>query len=79
LVDEITPLGQPPKTVAYSLDEFLSRPIRVYESSWAVGTRKSINIDPTALYLADPLVVQKMANYSLINFKLRYRIQINGS
>jgi len=62
-----------------SIDQFLSRQVRIHNSNWDVGSSYAINIKPWELFLHNPAVVRKLDNYHLIKGDLTITIYINGT
>lgn len=62
-----------------SLGSFLSRPTRIANYSWAVDQPLFQQLDPWSLFLNDPRVAEKVANYELYRSKLHVKIVISGT
>jgi hypothetical protein len=62
-----------------SLKEFLSRPIRIFEREWAINDFLREEIDPWSLYLENPLIENKTANYAWFRGNLHIKLVINGT
>jgi len=65
-----------------SLGDFLSRPSKIYSSTWSVGYATSnynVVFDPWTLWQNDARIKQKLANYAYASFDLKLRFVINGS
>jgi len=62
------------------LGEFLSRPVKVREIAWSVGTTLLLdNFRPYELFFANAFVQKKIANFYLLRCKLVIRLQINAT
>lgn len=62
------------------LPHFLSRPIRIYEGEWAVGTPLAdVELDPWNAYLTDYHVRQRIDHFKLLRANLNIKVVINGS
>ena len=62
-----------------SLGSFLGRPTRIAEYSWAVSQPLFQRFNPWALFLNDPRVAEKIANYELYRSKLHVKMVISGT
>jgi len=62
-----------------SLEHFFSRPIKIIDSDWAVGTSFYESVDPWALYFGNKRVVNRLANFNLLRANLHIKIIINGN
>jgi hypothetical protein len=61
------------------LGNFFSRPIKIYDSSWATSTVMSWSIDPWELFWSDPKNKARIANFALARCTLKIKIIINGN
>jgi len=61
------------------LGNFLSRPTRIAEYQWAVSSPLFERFNPWALFLNDPRVTEKIANFELYRSKLHVKIVISGT
>lgn len=61
------------------LSDFFSRPLKISESEWLVNSPLNVTIDPWTLFLENPRVANRMANYNLLRAKLHVKVLINGN
>lgn len=62
------------------LGSFLSRPVKISEIEWNDGDTLSISeLNPWDLYLSNPTVARKIANYKLFKGRMHIKLVINGS
>jgi hypothetical protein len=61
------------------LGSFLSRPTRIAEYSWGVSTPLFERFNPWQLFLNDPRVAEKIANFELYRSKLHVKMVISGT
>jgi hypothetical protein len=61
------------------LGEFLSRPVRVADYSWAIGTVFTENLDPWEAFVSDKRVANRINNYKLLRAKCHVKIIVNGN
>lgn len=61
------------------LGNFLSRPTRIAEYQWAVSSPLFERLNPWQLFLNDPRVTEKIANFELYRSKLHVKIVISGT
>jgi len=62
------------------LATFLSRPVRINELEWEVGTTlPTAFFNPWLLFLSDPRVVNKLETFKLLHGTLNIQIMVNGS
>lgn len=66
-------------TYDVSLQNFFSRPIKIFETGWGVGTSLYSAIDPWSLYFNNTRVVNRISNYKLLRCKLHIKIVLNGN
>lgn len=63
-----------------SLAEFLSRPVKIFNDPWPIGSGNySRDVYPTALYFADPAVKKKIDNYAYISGMIHTKIITTGT
>lgn len=62
-----------------TLDEFFSRPLRIASYDWGSGTTLSQRLNPWNLYFSNPRVINRIANYKLLQAKLHVKVLINGN
>jgi hypothetical protein len=62
-----------------TLENFFLRPVKIVSSDWAVSNNFYEKFDPWSLYLENPRVANRIANYNLFRAKLRLKVVINGN
>lgn len=62
-----------------TLDNFFSRPIKIFEEEWGTGTSLAFDLQPWELYFENPRVINRIANYNLLRANLNVKIVINGN
>lgn len=62
-----------------TLQNFFSRPIKVAEYQWNVGTSLFQQFNPWELFYENPRVINRICNYNLLRSKLKVKFVINGS
>jgi hypothetical protein len=62
-----------------SLSSFLSRPIKIHSTAWAVGSGVSTVFDPWKLFLDDSAVTARIDNFAYLRADLKIKIVINGN
>lgn len=62
-----------------NLSEFFGRPVKIYSSTWDVGTDIDFQINPWQLYFAVNSVAKKLDNFHMMRCNLHIKIQMNGS
>jgi hypothetical protein len=61
------------------LGDFLSRPVKVLESQWAVGQPLFERFNPWELFLTNTRVKEKTSNYELLRMNLHAKFVISGT
>lgn len=61
------------------LQNFFSRPLRVWTGEWGTGTTLDETIDPWSAFFNNPRVINRIANYNLLRCKLHVKVIINGN
>ena len=61
------------------LGNFLERPVRIQELSWAVGQSLFESFNPWVDFLSSPRVKEKIANYELLRMNLHVKFIISGT
>lgn len=61
------------------LQDFMSRPVLIYSYSWAVGADPDFVINPWSLFFANPRVINRINNYTLLRCTLNVKVQISGT
>jgi hypothetical protein len=61
------------------LGNFMSRPVKIAEYTWAVGSPLDVNFDPWNLYFTNKRVSNRICNYNLLRSKLKLKAVINGN
>lgn len=62
-----------------ALGSFLGRPTRIAEVPWTVGQPLFSKFNPWSLFLSDPRVAEKVANFELYRSKLHVKMVISGT
>lgn len=64
-----------------SLAQFLSRPVRIIDYDWTVGSVAPVSplYDPWSLFLQNPRVANRINNYNLLRCKLKIKVTLNGN
>jgi hypothetical protein len=62
-----------------TLDNFFSRPLKIHATEWGTGAALYFQIDPWSLYLENPRVSNRMANYNLLRSVLHIKVICNGN
>lgn len=63
------------------LENFFSRPIKVYEYEWPVGAGSPLNVDfdPWTLFFENKRVINRLTNFKLMKANLRVKFMLNGN
>lgn len=61
------------------LDKFFSRPIKILDISWDVGTDLNQDLNPWADFFANPRVANRCNNYMLGRATLHVKVLVNGN
>jgi hypothetical protein len=62
-----------------SLGEFLSRPILIDETTWAVNANAHLEFDPWFLFFTNARVSNRISNFNLLRCTLKVKMLINGN
>lgn len=62
-----------------SLNAFFSRPLKVYQFDWDVGTGPTHVFSPWQLYFGNAKVVEKLNNFQNIRCRLNVKFVVNGN
>ena len=62
-----------------TLQDFFSRPIKIFEKEWVTGGAVVDQFDPWALFFNNKRVVNRLSNYNLMRSKLHLKFVINGN
>jgi hypothetical protein len=60
-----------------TLDQFFSRPVKIFEQEWGVGTSLFFKINPWTLYFTNTRVINRISNYKLMRADLHLKILVN--
>lgn len=63
----------------YSLAKFLSRPVSIYDTTFASGTEYNISIKPWDLWSLQPSVRAKLSNYAYFKGTLKVKLSFSGT
>jgi len=61
------------------LQNFFSRPVRIWIKEWGTGTTLDETIDPWSSFFDNPRVENRIANYNMLRCKLHVKVIINGN
>lgn len=70
---------QPTNTADSDLKDFLSRPVNIHNTTWAVGGGVGTTFDPWTLFLRSTNIQYKLHNYAFIRCDLKIKIMVNAS
>lgn len=62
-----------------TLGEYLSRPVRIANYTWAENSNIDQTFDPWTLFLQHASIKRKIDNYNFANFDLKIKVMINAS
>jgi hypothetical protein len=62
-----------------TMQNFFSRPLKIFETQWDVGSTLNTTIDPWNLYFSNPRTVNRINNYNNLKARLHLKIMINGN
>lgn len=62
-----------------TLDNFFSRPLKIFSTEWATSTVLAEDFDPWSLYFNNKRVSNRISNYNLLRCNLRIKVVINGN
>lgn len=62
-----------------ALQNFFSRPVKIYEQTWSVGAGIDVVIDPWNLYFTDSRVENRITTYNLLRADLHVKVVVNGN
>lgn len=62
-----------------NLGNFLSRPIKIQEYDWEVGTRVFETFNPWRDFFTNARVINRVANFNLLKCKLKVKVVVNGN
>lgn len=63
-----------------SLSDFFTRPIQIASYAWTPGTALGRQtIDPWTAFFTNPRVMNRLANFNLLNCTLRVKVQVSGN
>lgn len=62
-----------------TLEDFLSRPIRIAQFQWRVNEGCAFALDPWALFFTNSKVENRLTNFKLMRCKMNIRVLINGN
>jgi len=64
-----------------SLEDFFSRPIKITELEWKVGTGTPLHLtfNPWELYFGNKRVINRITNFRLMKANLRVKFMLNGN
>lgn len=62
-----------------TIDDFLSRPIKIASLEWEIGVALHTTLDPWSLYFEDKRVANRLANFYLLRAQLHVRVVVNST
>lgn len=62
-----------------TLQNFFSRPIKIFEEEWDVGSRFDHTFNPWTLFWENPRVSNRICNFNLLRCKMHLKVVINGN
>lgn len=62
-----------------TLENFFSRPIRIYTANWGLGVTLFENFDPWTLFWENKRNLNRITNYNLLRCRLHVSFKINGN
>jgi hypothetical protein len=62
-----------------SLDQFFSRPSVIFKFQWGTGLDPFQSFNPWAAYFNSPRVINRLANFNMVQAKLHLKVVINGN
>lgn len=79
VVSVVDPTRTQQDTHDAELADFFARPIKIAEYEWAIGAGLFQQFDPWSLYLDNPRVSNRIANFNLLRCKLHLKFVINAN
>lgn len=78
---DLPPASYSDATTDDSLSEFLSRPVRIAQTTWAMSDVKgtSTTYHPWRLFFNDPAIQRKLQNYAWLKCDLKIKVMLNAS
>lgn len=73
------PLASLPLARDATLGEFLSRPVRIWESAWTPTANTNLTLYPWNLFFRNPRVENRICNFKLLRCNLCVKVVINGN
>jgi hypothetical protein len=61
------------------LSDWFSRPIKIYNADWAVGSQFTAHFDPWTLFWEDSENLKRVSNYRMLQCTLKVKVVINGN
>jgi hypothetical protein len=58
---------------------FLYRPVKIFQTEWAVGDNLYDIFDPWTLYMTHPFIIKKVQNYRYFKAELCVKVMLNGN
>lgn len=62
-----------------TLENFFSRPLKIFQTGWGTGSVLAESINPWKLYWENPRVENRIANFNLLRANLHVKIVLNGN
>lgn len=62
-----------------SLGDFFRRPVLIHTAEWSQGIDSSFRINPWGLFILNPRISNRMANFARARFSLKVKVMITGN
>ena len=79
VVSNVDPTRTQQDTHDAELSYFFARPIKIAEYEWAIGSSLFQQFNPWSLYLENPRVSNRIANFNMLRCKLHLKFVINAN
>ena len=79
VVSSIDPTRVQQDTHDADLADFFARPIKIADYEWAIGAGFFQQLNPWSLYLENPRVSNRIANFNMLRCKLHLKVVINAN
>lgn len=75
----VTVLTEAPMSTDMTLEHFMSRPIKIQEITWPAAGGLIVGVNPWADFFSNTRVVNRIANFKLLQCDLHVKLVINGT
>lgn len=62
-----------------TLKDFFRRPVNIHTAEWTQGVDSSFRINPWGLFILNPRVANRIANFARMRFSLKVKVTITGN